>query len=340
MRKLIELLPRRGSRKFMMVRTGIIGVALLLLLTLPFWITNTYLLHIIISIGLYSVLALSLNLITGLAGQSSFCHIAFYGIGAYTGALLMMKLQSPFLIASLAGGLMAALFGLLLGLPTLRLRGDYLAIVTLGFGEIVRLIFVNETWLTRGPLGLPGVPGPVLFGYHFSGRMPYYYLILLIFLLTLFLMRRITVSGIGLAMLSVRFDEIAAESVGIRPVKFKLMAFVLSAAIAGSIGTFYASYVSFVSPDTFMYTDSITVLAMLILGGLGSIPGAVIGVIVLSVIPELLRAINEYRLVLYGLLMILMMIFRPDGFWGMSRRVKNAYKKTIGGNAYGKPAED
>ncbi|HHW93108.1 MAG TPA: branched-chain amino acid ABC transporter permease [Clostridiaceae bacterium] len=319
----------RASRNFKWVVLAAIVISGSLLLLLPFITSNTYVLHIMISIGLYSVLALSLNLVTGFAGQLSFCHIAFYGIGAYTGALLMLRLNVSFWIAMFAGAFMAAIFGFLLGLPTLRLRGDYLAIVTLGFGEIVRLVFVNESWLTRGPLGLPGVPAPVLFGYRFSGRVPYYYLILVVFLITWFIMRRLTVSGIGLAMLSVKSDEIAAESVGIRPVKYKLMAFVISAAIAGWVGTFYASYIAFVSPDTFMYTDSITVLAMVILGGLGSLPGAVVGATVLTLIPELLRAINEYRMVLYGLLMIVMMIFRPDGFWGMRYRVKNAYKKTI-----------
>ncbi len=339
MKKLLGFLPQPGSRNSKILIGVGACVALVLLGGLPFFVANTYVLHIVISIGLYSVLALSLNLITGFAGQLSFCHIAFYGIGAYTGTLLMMKLHVSFWIATLAGALMAAFFGLLLGLPTLRLRGDYLAIVTLGFGEIMRLVFVNEAWLTRGPLGLPGVPAPSIFGYKFTGRIPYYYLILVISLVVYFLVKRITVSGIGLSMLSVRFDEIAAESVGIRPVKFKLMAFILSAAIAGGVGTFYASYISFVSPDTFLYTDSVTVLAMVILGGLGSLPGAVIGATVLSVIPEVLRAINEYRLVLYGLLMILMMIFRPQGFWGMGHRLKNAYKKTIGGTSHGKHAE-
>lgn len=324
----------RESKYINNIRLATIVLSLVTVFAFPFLTTNTYLLHIMITIGLYSVLALSLNLVTGFAGQLSFCHIAFYGIGAYTGTLLMMKVNLSFWIAMFAGAGVAAIFGLLLGLPTLRLRGDYLAIVTLGFGEIVRLVFVNEAWLTRGPLGLPGVPSPVLFGYKFSGRVPYYYLILVIFLLTLFMMRRLTVSGIGLAMLSVKSDEIAAESVGIKPVKFKLLAFVISAAIAGWVGTFYASYISFVSPDTFMYTDSVTVLAMVILGGLGSLPGAVIGASILTLIPELLRAINEYRMVLYGLLMIVMMIFRPDGFWGMRYRIRNAYKKTVKGRAH------
>ena len=141
------------------------------MLGLPWVVTNKYYIHILISVGLYSILALSLNLVTGYAGQLSFCHVAFYGIGAYTGGLLMLRLGVSFWLAILAGALMAAFFGLILGLPTLRLRGDYLAIVTLGFGEIVRLVLINSTELTRGPLGLPGIPSPNLFGYQFSGPL-------------------------------------------------------------------------------------------------------------------------------------------------------------------------
>ena len=128
-----------------------------------------------------------------------------------------------------------------------------------------------------------------------------------------------------------KHDEIAAESIGIAPIKYKLLAFVLSAAFAGAVGVFYASYVSFISPDTFVYTDSVTILAMVVLGGMASLPGAVLGALVLSAVPEILRAINDYRMVLYGLLMVLMMIYRPQGFWGMQRRLKNAYKYSVGG---------
>ena len=329
--KILSKLPPRGTPQYVRTKRITLIVAAILLLGLPWVVTNKYYIHILISVGLYSILALSLNLVTGYAGQLSFCHVAFYGIGAYTGGLLMLRLGVSFWLAILAGALMAAFFGLILGLPTLRLRGDYLAIVTLGFGEIVRLVLINSTELTRGPLGRPGIPSPNLFGYQFSGRVPYYYLILVFLLLTLFLMRRITNSGIGLSMLAVKHDEIAAESIGIAPIKYKLLAFVLSAAFAGAVGVFYASYVSFISPDTFVYTDSVTILAMVVLGGMASLPGAVLGALVLSAVPEILRAINDYRMVLYGLLMVLMMIYRPQGFWGMQRRLKNAYKYSVGG---------
>ncbi|MGI6005660.1 MAG: branched-chain amino acid ABC transporter permease [Christensenellales bacterium] len=332
----MDRIPPRGTkerRRFMLV-TSLAACALYILL--PMVVANTYVLHIVIVVGIYCILALSLNLVVGFAGQLSFGHIAFYGVGAYTGALLMLRLGVSFWLALPISALFSALAGFLLGLPTLRLRGDYLAIVTLGFGEIVRLVLINTTDLTRGPLGLPGIPAPKIFGYSFSGPVPYYYIIALLVAFTVFFLRRLTTSGIGLSMLTVKGDEIAASSIGILPVKYKLMAFVLSSAFAGAAGTFYASYISFISPDTFIYNGSVTILAMVVLGGLGSIPGSMIGAALLLVVPELLRAANEYRMILYGLLMVVMMIYRPQGFWGMDKRVLNAYKLSAGGERRGK----
>ena len=327
-------LPKNPSPKYNPKGRRLEAIAscamILALLIVPRVIANTYVLHIMISIGLYCILAMGLNLVVGFAGQLSFGHVAFYGIGAYTGALLMLNFGISFWLAVPASAVVAAFFGLLLGLPTLRLGGDYLAIVTLGFGEIVRIVLINWASLTRGPLGLPGIPPPYLFGYRFTGLTPYYYLILLFVIFTVFFMKRLTNSGVGLAMLTVKKDEIAAESIGIYPIKYKLIAFVLSAAFAGVAGTFYASYISFISPDTFVYNDSVTILAMVVLGGLGSIPGTIVGVALLSVIPEVLRAISDYRMVLYGGIMVFMMIYRPQGFWGMDKRRKNSYKALAG----------
>ncbi len=295
-------------------------------LLLPLFITNTYFLHILISIGLYIILALSLNLVTGFAGQLSLGHVAFYGIGAYTAALFMLNFGVSFWLASIASACVAALFGFLLGLPTLRLKGDYLAIVTLGFAEIIRLILVNWAELTRGPMGLPGIPSPEFLGFEFSSRMSFYYLIMALVAFTIFFMRRLTNSGVGMAMQTVKADEIAAESIGIYPIKYKLLAFVISAAFAGVAGSFYASYISFISPDTFVYNDSCTILAMVVLGGLGSIPGSIIGAGVLTLIPELLRDLSSYRMLIFGFLMVFMMIFSPSGFWGAEKRQLNTYK--------------
>lgn len=303
----------------------------IVLLTLPFTVANSYILHIFITVCIYIVLALSLNLVTGYAGQLVLGHAAFYGIGAYAGALLMLHFHINFFIALLLSAAITAVFGFLLGLPALRLRGDYLAIVTLGFGEIVRLVFVNWKDVTRGPAGLPGIPSPELFGITITGRIAFYYMALIIAILTIFFMMRLINSGIGMAMQTVKDDEIAADAIGIQPKKYKLMAFVLSSAMAGFIGCFYGSYLSYISPTAFVYNTSMTILTMVVLGGLGSIMGSILGAGVLVIIPEALRFLNDYRMLIFGALMVFMMIYKPEGFWGVSRRRRNIYKINAGG---------
>lgn len=307
-------------------------VGLVLLAAIPLVITNTYYLHVVIMIGIYIILSLSLNLITGFAGQLCLGHAAFFGIGAYVGALLMTLKDVNFFIAMIASFLVSGLFGLLLGMPSLRLRGDYLAIVTLGFGEIVRLVFVNWQEVTNGPMGIRAIPGPSLFGIQLNDRVSFYYLILILVVVVIFLMNRLINSGFGMAMQTIKADEIAAESIGIYPVKYKLIAFVLSSGIAGIAGCFFASYVSYISPTTFVYNTSVTILAMVVLGGLGSLAGSVIGATILTLIPEVLRFISDYRMLIFGALMVIMMIYKPEGFWGVSKRVKNIYKIKAGGD--------
>lgn len=301
----------------------------------PLLTDSSYLLHVGILICIYSVLSLSLNLVTGYAGQLVLGHAAFYGIGAYVGALLMLNFNINFFLAMLLSALVTGLFGLLLGLPTLRLDGDYLAIVTLGFGEIVRLVFVNWVDVTNGSLGLRAIPHISVFDITFKQKIQYYYLILIFLILVVVFTRRLIHSGIGMCMQTVKADEIASESIGIRPFKYKLMAFILSAALAGSVGCFYASYVSCIAPTTFSYNTSVTILAMAVLGGLGSIPGSIIGATVLQLIPELLRFLAKYRMLIYGLVMVVMMIFRPEGFWGAGKRTRNSYQIIAGGKNYG-----
>jgi branched-chain amino acid transport system permease protein len=176
-------------------------------------------------------------------------------------------------------------------------------------------------------MGISGIPSPQLLGYVFSGKLSFYYMVLIAVFFTLFFMHRLTTSGVGFAFQMVKHDEITAQSVGINPVKYKLFAFVVAAFFAGIAGSFYAGYISFISPDTFVYNDSSTVLAMVVLGGLGSIPGSVIGVIILIILPELLRFLSSYRMLIFGILMVFMMIFRPTGFWGEDKRIRNYYKK-------------
>ncbi|AET56931.1 putative high-affinity branched-chain amino acid ABC transporter, permease protein [Paenibacillus terrae HPL-003] len=299
-----------------------------LLLTLPLFLQqmNDYVLHIAITVGIYIILSLSLNIIIGYAGQFALGHAAFYGIGAYASALLMLHWNVSFWVALPAAAIITGLFGLLLGSPVIRLRGDYLGIVTLGFGEIVRLVFVNWVDVTRGPMGLPGIPAPTLFGYTFTEKTDFYYLILVLAAITIFVVHRIIHSGIGLNLLTIREDETLAQSIGIRPVKYKLMAFALGAFFAGVAGAFWASYISYISPDGFRYMDSVNILAMVILGGAASIPGSILGAVILVLAPELLRYVNDYRMMLMGVAIVLMMIFKPSGFWGEKHRKTNFYR--------------
>lgn len=304
-----------------------IGASAALLIALPLVLQqiNDYWMHIVIMIGIFSILSMSLNVIIGYAGQFALGHAAFYGIGAYSVALLMIHFQISFWIALPAAAVIAGFFGFLLGTPVIRLRGDYLGIVTLGFGEIVRLIFVNWVDVTRGPMGLPGIPAPTLFGFTFSGKTEFYYLILVLVFLAFFVIHRVVHSGIGLSLLTIREDETLAQSIGIRPNKYKLLAFTVGGFFAGIAGAFWASYISFVSPDAFRYLDSVNILAMVILGGSASLPGSILGAVILVLAPELLRYMSDYRMMLLGLAIVLMMIFKPTGFWGEKHRKYNFY---------------
>lgn len=298
---------------------GIAAGILLATALLPLVITDDYVLRILIMSGIFVMLTLSLNLVTGFTGQFCLGWAAFYGIGAYTSALLTMKAGLSFWLAMPLGGFMAALFGLLLGLPTMRLKEIYLAITTLGFGEIIRLIMLNWTDLTRGSMGLPGIPAPSILSYEISSNQAYYYFILVLVLVTVAAMRRLIDSRTGRALIAIREDELAAKSMGIDVTAYKMLAFAVGAFFAGLAGSFYAHYTSFIDPHTFSFTESIAILAMAVLGGLGSINGSILGAVILTVVPELLRGIAEYRLIVFGLIMMAVMLLRPQGIFGKTR---------------------
>jgi len=272
-----------------------------------------YILRTSIIVLLYVVLALSLNFVLGFAGLLSMGHAAFYAVGAYTTALLTVNLGMSFWLALVISAIVAGLFGLLLGIPTLRLKGDYLAITTVGFGEILRLVLINWTSFTRGPAGIPGIPSPKIFGYVINNNIGYFYLILAIGIFTIFVSYRLLNSRLGRGLIAIKDDEIAAESMGINPTYLKILAFVLGAAIAGMAGSFFSSFIHYVNPDNFNYMESVVILTMVVLGGVGSIPGVIVGAIVLSILPEALRDIATYRYAIYGILLVLMMIIRPQG---------------------------
>ncbi|SNS56763.1 branched-chain amino acid transport system permease protein [Anaerovirgula multivorans] len=262
---------------------------------------------------IYVVLALSLNMVIGFAGQLSMGHSAFFGIGAYVVALLTVNFGISFWIAMIMAGIVTAIFGFILGIPTLRLKGDYLAITTIGFAEIVRLILVNWTKVTKGPAGIPGIPSPQIFGWVLRSNVAYYYIVLALVILTIFISYRLLHSRLGLGLIAVKDDEIAAEAMGVNSTNLKILAFVLAGAIAGMTGGFFASFIHYVNPDNFTYMESVLILCMVVLGGVGSISGVIIGAVVLTILPEALRDISTYRYAVYGLLLIVMMIIRPQG---------------------------
>lgn len=314
-------LPFEGLKSRVERIDGRLGAVVLILILgcLPLGL-NRYGIDIAIITGIYIILALGLNIVVGLAGLLALGYIAFYAVGAYTFAILSTQYHLSFWLTLPLGGVLAAGFGLLLGIPTLRLRGDYLAVVTLGFGEITRIVLNNWDRVTGGPNGIMGIGRPDLFGYRFNTLEAYYYLIVVIVLFTAIAVKRLNESRIGRAWMAIREDEVAAEAMGINTTAMKLLAFSLGAAIAGIAGVFYAAKMSFVSPESFTFLESIIILCMVVLGGIGTIPGVIVGAVVIIVLPESLREFQDYRMLLFGASMVLMMVFRPQGLLGGSIR--------------------
>src|SRR5512143_2662086 len=292
-----------------------LGVALLLLILLPLFLNNYYQ-DIMTLTCMYVVLALGLNIVVGQAGLLNLGYVAFYAIGAYTYAILSTVFGISFWSGILAGALTAALFAVLVGMPTLRLRGDYFAIVTLGLGEITRIVFNNWDSVTGGPNGISKIGRPVLAGYRLSGALDFYYLILVIAVLTVFAMHRLMESRIGRAWIAIREDETAAEAMGINTYRLKLLAFVIGSAWAGAAGVFFAAKMAFVSPESFTFSESVLILCMVVLGGMGSIPGIVLGAFLLITLPEVFREFQDYRMLAFGAALVIMMVFKPQGLLG------------------------
>lgn len=286
-------------------------------------IGSIYQVSILISALIYVMLALGLNIVVGLAGQLVLGYAAFYAIGAYTYALLYHYFGLSFWVCLPTGGLLAILFGLGLGFPVLRLRGDYLAIVTLGFGEIVRLVLLNWVSVTGGSQGISSIPKPGLLGFDFNmhdGTIYLYYLCLAVVIITIIVISRLKNSRVGLALQALREDEIASEAMGINLTRVKLTAFALSSAWAGFAGVLFTAKTSFVNPASFTFMESAMMLSMVVLGGMGSITGVTLGALILILVPEYLRAFADYRMLLFGAVMVIMMIFRPQGIITGERR--------------------
>ena len=300
-------------------RVGII-LGIVLLLVLP-WIVGQFLSQAFFLIGLYVMMGLGLNIVIGYAGLLDLGYVAFYALGAYTMGLLTST--GPLGISNINfwGALIIAVFvgvafGLLLGFPVLRMRGDYLAIVTLGFGEIIRILMTSD-WLSDfqgGPQGILHIPNPEFFGFAMNRPEYMYYLVIAGSLLAAFVTIRLRESRLGRQWMAMREDEDVAEAMGINLVQTKLLAFAIGAAFSALAGAIFAARLGNIFPHSFNLIVSINALALIIVGGLGSIPGVIVGSLILVGLPELLREFTEYRFLMYGILLIVMMLFRPEGF--------------------------
>ncbi|MFP4483956.1 MAG: branched-chain amino acid ABC transporter permease [Spirochaetota bacterium] len=287
-----------------------------------------FILLLVIYIGIYAILALGLNIVVGYGGMLSLCQAAFFAIGAYTTAILMSRGDVSFWVVLLLSGLLATVLGFVIGLPTLRLRGDYLAIATLGFAEITRNAILNWDNLTRGPMGITGIPRIEIFGLELNPieKVSYVVLVWAFAGITYLILRRITRSRLGRALEAIREDEVAAFAMGINITKYKVFAFAIASFFGGIAGTFWAAYNQSVSPATFTFLLSVMILCMVVLGGMGNHYGAILGAVLITVAGEFPRLMGfssvvppQFKQIIFGLILVIMMVFRPQGILGRKK---------------------
>ncbi len=315
-----------NNRRFTIPALFVVSI---LALAFPF-VFSLYQTNIMITAMIYVLLGLGLNIVVGVAGLLDLGYAAFYCVGAYSYALLNYHFGFGFWSVLGIGAGLAALFGIILGFPVLRLRGDYLAIVTLGFGEIIRLIMENWNAFSFGPSGIANIPRPGFFGVEMNIEQVtiyVYFLMIGMSLFTIFVVNRLQDSRIGRAWIALREDEVACQAMGIDKRKTKLMAFALGATWAGFAGVIFAAKTTFINPASFTLWESINILCVVVLGGMGSIVGVIVGAFVLILLPEYLRFLSEYRILAFGAVLVVMMVFRPGGIVETVRRTYQ-YKET------------
>ena len=295
----------------------VILVAAAVLIALPFFMPNDYLMRVLIIIMLYIGFGFSLNMLLGEMGLMSLGQAGFVGVGAYTAAICLTKLGWNFIPSILAGAILAGAIGAVIGLPTLRLHGSYLAIVTIGFGEIMRTIFLNWREVTGGALGIKNIPRPSLFGFQLGLANGGFYFVVLITLVLVGLMcAAIHKSKYGRAMATIKQDELAATMMGIETTRYKVMGFIISAAISGLFGGYYAMMQRYIDANSFVADMSVMIVGCVVVGGAATLRGPVLGALLLVTIPEIFRNMQSYRFVFYGVILIVMMIVRPAGLLG------------------------
>jgi branched-chain amino acid transport system permease protein len=320
------------ARLFKEMKILAIGVFILMVLTLPFvFQASPYLIHICVMAGLYAILALGLNFQLGSTNVVNFATAASYGIGAYTSALLAVHFHVPFWIGIFLSGSAASLFGLLLGIPCMKTKDYYLSLVTIAFGLIIYILLINFSW-TGGPNGIPNIPPPsilghsfkepiYLFGFNLPFQSNYFYLIFIFVIGALLVAYRLHHSRVGLTWNAIREDEIAARCQGIDVTWYKILAFCIDAFFGGVTGTVYAHYIGFISPENFAFIVSVVVVTMVILGGMDNVFGVIIGAVLLTILPEKFRAFEDFRLLIYGVIVVTMLVFRPQGLFPQKLRV-------------------
>lgn len=313
-----------GKKKILLILLAVFLIAL------PYMLNSQYLVTVAVKIGSYTLLALGLNVLTGYTGLVSLGHAGFVAIGAYTSSLCAVKLGMNFFASMILGMVVAGLAGVLLGLPTMRVTGTYLSIITLGFGEIVKMIAMNWASVTNGTLGVKNIPSPSVFGYDLTiANNGLYYLMLVLVLVTTLFCIAVVKSKTGRAFQAIRADELASTMMGINITSYKILSFVISACICALGGALYASLIGYIDPNTFNFDVSTLILSIVILGGMGTIRGMFVGAAILIAFPEVSRFLMEYRFVLYGVILVLMMRFRPQGIMGWKSTMPYRLSKNV-----------
>ncbi|MED3562658.1 branched-chain amino acid ABC transporter permease [Bacillus xiapuensis] len=295
------------------LKVAALGVLVLVLALMPV-VSDNYWIDVALMAMIYIILALGLNIVVGYCGLLDLGFSAFFAVGAYTTGILMTQYHISFWIAIVVSAFLSAIAGIIIGAPTLRLRSDYLAIVTLGFGEIVRISAINLHF-TGGASGIFGIPKPSIGSFQLAGLTGVYYLAFIAVLVMIFIVRRLGDSRLGRAWKYIREDEDAAEAMGINRWNTKLLAYIFGAIVGGFGGSIFAVKMTAISPQSFSFNQSAMILLAVVLGGLGRIPGVVLGAVFVILLPEVMRDFADWRLLIFGGLLVVMMIFRPEGLW-------------------------
>ncbi|HUH95969.1 MAG TPA: branched-chain amino acid ABC transporter permease [Anaerolineales bacterium] len=317
-------------KKKMNITQGVLlGVAACALLVFPFVAQNSYEVHIINQAGIYILISIGLNLAMGYAGQFNLAVGPLWGVGAYTAAILNTKFGFPFWVNLPAAIILTGLIGAFVGLPSLKVRSHYLAIVTIGLGVAINIALLNGGSLTQGAMGIPHIQMPDFFGYPINSDQRYYYLILVMVILGFFIARQILAGRIGRSFRAIRDDYMAAKAMGVNTAYYQVLAFVVSAAYAGAAGALFAHLNTYISPDIFDFPATLFVLTLTMVGGMGSLVGSLVGGVALPILQEYLRVIQNWQLVAYGVAIMVVVIFMPGGVIELTRRLSGWRKNRL-----------